>query len=144
MPDVKGIPILNGQPLTTDPIKNVGIAAGVVGATQGAMYAATAQMNGPLPAVAATSVFLNLVIQPLKKVKWIPEHEFAVIFGLLVSFAVGYFLLYHGDTAQSFVNSAMSTFQAIVNYKGDKASGMNILPPTPAHLEFGARHGPTP
>lgn len=116
---------------------NVGIAAATVGATNMALTTATAPINGAVPAVIATALFLNLVHQVIKKIKWFPEHEGTIIVGLLISFLVGYFLLYHGDTANSFINAACSTVQSLINYKGDKASGLNILPPTPPELEFG-------
>lgn len=124
-------------PSTDSKPLNVAMGASVAGVTNTALTVATAPINGPVPAVVATAIFLNLIIQPVKKLKWFPEHEGSIFIGIIVGFIVGYFLLYHGDTANSFVNAVCSTFQSLANYKADKLSGLNIMPATPPEMEFG-------
>lgn len=108
------------------------MGAGVVGGSHWGM----AQMTGG-PEVLGTSVFLNLVGQLCKKFKWFPEHEGLILLFLVSSFVIGFFILFQHDTARAFLHMANSTMEAILNYKGDKAAGLNVMPPTPVEREFG-------
>lgn len=126
-------PIVGKGPVTEHAPLNMAIGAGVVGATQAGFMAVTGGGQ-----VLATSVFLNLISQLVKDVKWFPEHKGLIVVMLLVSFVIGYFIFYQGDVGNSFINMANSTMQAILNYKGDKAAGLNAMAPVPDHLEFAA------
>lgn len=128
-------PVVGQGPVTANAPLNMAMGAGVVGATQAGFMAVTGGGE-----VLATSLFLNLVSQLVKDIKWFPEHKGLIVLMLILSFAVGYFVFYlaspdTGDRiANSFRNMANSTMQAIVNYKGDKAAGLNAL--APADKEF--------
>lgn len=124
-------PVVEQGPVTTSAPLNAVLGASVVG---GANVGATMLTGDPL--ATAMALFLNLIAQPIKKIKWFPEKEGLIVLMLVVSFGLGYFMLYQGDPIKSFVTSAISTMLAKLNYKGDKASGLNILEPTPANKEF--------
>lgn len=124
-------PIVGKGPITDNAGLNTAIGTAVVGASQAGM----ATLTGG-PEVLGTSIFLNLVGQLVKKVKWFPEHEGLIVLFFVLAFLVSVFVLFHGDIARAFLNAANSTMQALVNYKGDKAAGLNIMPPVPEHLEF--------
>lgn len=131
-------PIVGQGPVTEHAALNMGIGAGVVGASQAGFMVMTGGGQ-----VLATSVFLNLVSQLVKDFTWFPEHKGLIILMLLLSFLVGYFIFYSTGAvddparlANSFMNMANSTMQAILNYKGDKASGLNALAPVSDDKEF--------
>lgn len=102
------------------------------------------------PEVVGTALFLNLVGQLVKRIKWFPEHEGLIALFLLTSFAAGLVFFYpqtpgHAtqfiweDTARlgkAFLHMANSTMEALLHYKADKASGLNIMPPTEPDKEF--------
>lgn len=131
-------PVIVQGPVTESPPLNVAIGASVVGASQLGFMAATGGGQ-----VLATSLFLNLISQLVKDIKWFPEHKGLIVLMLCVSFVIGYFIFYRASPddatrlANSFTNMANSTMQAVLNYKGDKASGLNMLVPTPADKEYG-------
>jgi hypothetical protein len=110
------------------------MGAAVVGASQ---YGMAAMTGGP--EVLGTSTFLNLVGQLFKRIKWFPEHEGLIVVFLVVSFLVAYFLLptIGHDAGRAFLHMANSTMQAILNYKGDKAAGLNVMPPVEPEKEYG-------
>lgn len=131
-------PIVGKGPVTDNAALNMGIGAGVIGASQTGFMVATGG-----PQVLATSVFLNLIAQLIKDQKWFPEHKGLIAVMLILSFAVGFFIFYAASSDEvtrignSFMNMANSTMQAILNYKGDKASGLNAMEPVPAGKEYG-------
>lgn len=116
------------------------LGAGVVGASQAGFLAVTGGGQ-----VLATSIFLNLLSQLVKDWKWFPERKGLIVLMLPVSFAIGYFIFYATGNADdparianSFMNMANSTMQAILNYKGDKTAGLNALQPVPPDKEYGS------
>lgn len=123
-------PVIGQGPVTSSAPLNVVMGASVAGATQAGFAAVTGEGW-----VLATSMFLNLVGQLVKGPKWFPEHKGLIVVMLLVSFAVGYFVLFGGvdnlteRVRESFVNMSNSTMQAVINYKADKAAGLNVMPP---------------
>lgn len=127
-------PIIGQGPVTENPLINTAIGMGVVGASQAGFAAMTGSAE-----VLGTSTFLNLIGQLFKKVKWFPEHEGLIVLFLAISFVVAYFLLpgTAHEAGKAFLHMANSTMQAILNYKGDKAAGLNVMPPVPEHQEFG-------
>lgn len=131
-------PIVGNGPVTGNAALNMGIGAGVVGTSQAGFMAATGGTQ-----VLATSIFLNLISQLIKDQKWFPEHKGLIAVMLVVSFLVGFFIFYAASPDEvtrignSFMNMANSTMQAILNYKGDKASGLNAMEPVPAGKEYG-------
>lgn len=128
-------PIVGQGPVTESAPLNVAMGAAVVGASQYGMAAMTQSTD-----VLAVSVFLNLLGQLVKGFKWFDEHKLLILVFLVASFLVCYFVLYGQDhnLVASFKTMANSTMQAVLNYKGDKAAGLNVMPPTPAEREFGA------
>lgn len=130
--------IVGKGPVTSNAALNMGIGASVVGGSQAGFMAVTGGGQ-----VLATSIFLNLVSQLIKDQKWFPEHKGLIAVMLILSFAVGFFIFYASSpdevtrVGNSFMNMANSTMQAVLNYKGDKAAGLNALEPVPAGREFG-------
>lgn len=125
-------PIVGKGPVTDNPVVNTGIAAAVVGGTQAGFAALTGG-----PEVLGTSIFLNLVAQIVKKPKWFPEHEGLIVIMFVVAFVVGIFLLFGVENVgKAFLNAANATMQAILNYKGDKAGGLNVMPPLADEQSF--------
>lgn len=124
-------PVIGQGPVTTSAPLNIAMGMGVAGASQAGFAAVTGDGW-----VLATSIFLNLVSQLVKGPKWFPEHKGLIIVMLLASFLIGYFIWYGSlndgldRLRESFANMANSTMQAILNYKADKAAGLNALPPT--------------
>lgn len=131
--------VVGKGPVTDNAALNMGIGAGVIGTSQAGFMAATGGGQ-----VLATSVSLNLLAQLVKDQKWFPEHKGLIVLMLLASFAIGYFIFYQTSPddatrlSNSFINMANSTMQAILNYKGDKAAGLNALEPVPEGKEFAA------
>lgn len=130
-------PIIGKGPVTEHAPVNLAMGASVVGATQAGFMAVSGGGQ-----VLATSIFLNLVSQLVKDIKWFPEHKGLIVLMLVLGFGVGYFVWYLADQdgasrlSNSFMNAVNSTMQAIMNYKGDKASGLNALAPVPTDREF--------
>lgn len=124
-------PVIGQGPVTTNAPLNIAMGMGIAGASQAGFAAMTGDAW-----VLATSTFLNLVGQLVKGPKWFPEHKGLIIVMLVVSFVIGYFIWYGGiqdgldRLRESFANMANSTMQAVLNYKADKAAGLNMLPPT--------------
>lgn len=127
-------PIVGQGPVTTNAPVNMAMGAAVVAGTQ---YGMAAMTGGP--EVLGTSTFLNLIGQLFKRIKWFPEHEGLIVVFLIVSFLVAYFLLptIGHDAGRAFLHMANSTMQAILNYKGDKAAGLNVMPPVEPEKEYG-------
>lgn len=139
-------PIIGQGPVTESAPLNVMMGAGVAGATAWGM----AQMTGG-PEVLGTAVFLNLVGQLTKKIKRFPEHEGLIALFMALAFIAGLIFFYPAapghqglvglldDTSRlgkAFLHMANSTMEALLHYKADKAAGLNVMPPTPEHLEF--------
>lgn len=131
-------PIVGKGPVTQNAPLNMAMGASVVGASQAGFMAVTGGGQ-----VLATSVFLNLIAQLVKDLKWFPEHKGLIAVMLVVSFLVGFFIFYAASpdevtrVGNSFMNMANSTMQAVLNYKGDKAAGLNVLEPVPPEKEYG-------
>lgn len=126
-------PIVGQGPVTNNPLVNMAMGGSVIGVSQWGMAALTGG-----PEVLGTSVFLNLVGQLFKGYKWFPEHKGLIVIFLVVSFLISYFVLFPDhNIARAFQHMANSTMEAILNYKGDKASGLNAMPSVPEHLEYG-------
>lgn len=127
-------PIVGQGPITESPPINIAMGAAVVAGSQ---YGMAAMTGGP--EVLGTSVFLNLVGQLFKGYKWFPEHKGLIVLFLIISFVVAYFLLpgTAHEAGRAFLHMANSTMQAILNYKGDKAAGLNVMPPTEPEKEYG-------
>lgn len=125
-------PVVGQGPVTQSAPVNLAIG----GVAAGAAHAGAAMLTGD-PLANAMALFLNLIAQPIKKLKWFPEKEGLIVLFIVVSFLIGWFFLYHGDAARTFTTTAVSTMLAKVGYKADKASGLNILEPTSAEQEFG-------
>lgn len=125
-------PIVGQGPVTESAPLNMAMGAGVVGATHWGMAALTGG-----PEVLGTSVFLNLVGQLFKNIKWFPEHKGLIVLFLILSFVVAYFVLFDHNVGRAFLHMANSTMEALINFKADKASGLNIMPSVPEHLEYG-------
>lgn len=139
-------PVVGQGPVTDSAPINVAMGASVAGATAWGMT----QLTGG-PEVVGTALFLNLVGQLVKRIKWFPEHEGLIALFLLASFAAGLVFFYpHSpgvptsdplwqDTTRlgkAFLHMANSTMEALLHYKADKASGLNIMPPTEPDKEF--------
>jgi hypothetical protein len=124
-------PVVGKGPVTESAPLNFMMGSGIVGATQAGFAAMTSG-----PEVLGTSVFLNLISQVVKRWKWFPEHTGLIVVMLVASFVTGYFVLFDHNAAKAFLNMANSTMAALVNYKGDKAAGLNVLAPVPEHLEY--------
>lgn len=124
-------PVIGQGPVTTSAPLNIAMGMGIAGASQ----AGFAVMTGG-GWVLATSTFLNLIGQLVKGPKWFPERKGLIIVMLVISFVIGYFVIFGGLSndldrlRESFANMANSTMQAVLNYKADKAAGLNMLPPT--------------
>lgn len=124
-------PIVGQGPITSSAPLNMAMGAAVVGTSQWGMAALTGG-----PEVLGTSVFLNLMGQLFKGAKWFPEHKGLIILFLVVSFVIAYFVLFDREAGRAFLHMSNSTMEAILNYKGDKAAGLNIMPPVPEHKEY--------
>lgn len=131
-PDQPPLPIVGQGPVTGSAPVNMAMGATVIGASQYGMAALTQSTD-----VLSVSVFLNLLGQLVKGFKWFDEHKLLILVFLLASFALCFFVLYNHDAVASFKTMANATMQAILNYKGDKAAGLNVMPPTPEEKEFG-------
>lgn len=127
-------PVVGQGPVTQSAPLNVAMGAAVVGASQYGMAALTGGAE-----VLGTSVFLNLLGQLFKGAKWFPEHRGLIVLFLIISFVVAFLLLpnTNHDAGKAFLHMANSTMQAILNYKGDKAAGLNVMPPVPIENEYG-------
>lgn len=120
-----GAPVVTQGPMTTSAPLNVGIGVTAAAVTNYAVAQASGDGWGN-----AGAVLLNCLMQPLKK--WFPilkQHEYAIIAMLIIMFVLLYFLVFDRNAAESLKDSAYATFQAIANYKSDKASGLNIMTP---------------
>lgn len=120
-------PVVGQGPVTDNPPTN--LAMGVAAAATINYGTNWVAAGDPVPN--AVALFLNTVVmQPLKRVFPLFRHaEAAVLVMFIVAFGVVYFIVYKGDEAKAFYDAALSTFQAVANYKADKASGLNILKP---------------
>lgn len=120
-------PVVDQGPMTADPVKNLGLGlTGAAVTNYGTQWMAA---GDTIPN--AIALFLNtIVMQPLKKVFKPARHmEVAVVVMFVVAFAILYLVIFKEDVAKSFYDATLGTFQAIANYKADKASGLNILKP---------------
>lgn len=143
-------PVVGQGPVTENAPVNMAMGAGVAGATAWGM----AQMTGG-PEVLGTALFLNLTGQLTKKIKWFPEHEGLIVLFMVLAFVAGLVFFYPhtlgapitgnwiqdllGDTSRlgkAFLHMANSTMEALLHYKADKASGLNIMPPVPMEKEW--------
>lgn len=130
MPSVAG-PVVAGGPMTSSAPLNMGIGAATVGGVHGGLVALQAAGGDP-PWANGTAIILNLLMQPIKThIPMFKHSEWAILFMMLAAFVLGYFVIFHGDSAKALMNMGYSTIGALGTYKGDKASGLNILPPAP-------------
>lgn len=108
---------------------NMGLGAAAVGGVNTGVIALQAAGGDP-PWANGTAIILNLLMQPIKTHIPVFKHgEWAILLMMMAAFALGYFVIFHGDSAKALMNMGYSTITALGNYKGDKASGLNILPP---------------
>lgn len=119
-------------PLTTSAPLNVGIGAVTVGGVNAGVVGLQS-LSGELPWANGTAIILNLIVQVFKKkLSFLQKHEWTILAMMLIAFGMGYFVIFHGDSAKALMNMGYSVITALGNYKGDKASGLNILPAAPS------------
>lgn len=124
-------PVVGQGPLTSSAPLNIGIGTAAVGGVNTGMVALQSAGGDP-PWANGMAIILNLLMQPLKKqFPLLQQHEWAILVMMAIAFVLGYIVIFHGDSAKAFINMGYSTVTALGNYKGDKASGLNILPPAP-------------
>lgn len=132
-------PIIRQGPITSDPMKNAFLGAGITALPNAGFGAALTGLD-PIGAAAntGTAVFLNFIVaQPLKKIKSFPEQSLLQPVMFVVAFLALYFIVFHSDMGKAFITAATSTATAVANYKADKAAGTNLMASTPPDKEFG-------
>lgn len=118
-------PIVNKGPITSSAPLNIGLGtAAIAVANYGVSWVTEDKWSSGIALV------LNVIMQPAKKMlPFLSHYEWACLFMFIVAAALLYFFVFPGDVAQALVKGGGAVIDAIGNYKGDKASGFNIMKP---------------